>query len=238
LFTASGAVWGILSVLAIQQEQYRWLFLWVGLAIFVDGFDGFLARRFHTKVYAPEIDGSLLDNILDYFNYTIVATLLIIQAHLVPAGWELPTAFVIALSSALQFSQAEAKTDPRTHEYYFKGFPSYWNVLAVYLLVLDLNPWFNLLVIAGCIALTFVPIKFIYPSRTSYYPKTNLVIALAWGASSLGLVLVYPAIPPLLTAANLVSVGAYLAFSLAYTLRRPPGTVSRRKRIFRRKAAR
>jgi len=105
LFTASGAVWGVLSVLAIQQHQYRWLFAWVALALFADGFDGMLARRFHTKVYASEIDGSLLDNILDYLNYTIIGALLVIEAHLAPAGWEVPTACAIALTSALHRSR-------------------------------------------------------------------------------------------------------------------------------------
>ncbi len=236
LFTASGAVWGVLSILAIQHHQYRWLFVWVALALFADGFDGFLARRFHTKVYAAEIDGSLLDNILDYLNYTIVGALLVIDAHLVPAGWEVPTACLIALTSAFQFSQAEAKTDPRTHEYYFKGFPSYWNVLVLYLLLLNFNPWFNLLVILFCAVATFMPIKFIYPSRTTYYHNANMAVALTWGLTSLGMIVLYPGIPPWLTATNLALVVAYLAFSVAYTMRKPPGMVSHRKRLFRRKA--
>lgn len=234
VFTASGAVWGILSILAIQQHQYHRLIIWVALALFVDGFDGFLARRFHTKVYATEVDGSLLDNILDYLNYTIIGALLVIEARLTPPGWEFPTACLIALTSAFQFSQAEAKTDPRTHEYYFKGFPSYWNILTLYLLLLEFNPWFNLLVIAVCAVLVFTPVKFIYPSRTSYYPKLNLVIAFGWSFACTGMLLLYPTVPLWLTAISLVFIIAYLIASLAYTLRRPPGT-SRRKRLFRRK---
>lgn len=221
LFTASGAAWGLLSILAIQQGHYRLLLLWVTLAMFVDGFDGHLARRFHTEEYAPEIDGGLLDNIVDYINYTVVGALLVIQARLAPQDLVLPAAALIALTSALQFSQAEAKTDSRTQEYYFKGFPSYWNFLALYLLVLGFNPWVNLLIILVCVTLQFIPIKFIYPSRTKFYYRLNQAIAYAWGVSGLGMVLTYPSIPVWLTALNLVFVALYLLMSVLSTLRKP-----------------
>ena len=221
LFTATGAIWGLLSILAIQQGQYKLLLLWVTLAMVADGFDGILARRFHTKDYATEVDGGLLDNIIDYLNYTIVGALLVIQARLVPQGLILPAVSLISLTSALQFSQTEAKTDPRTKEFYFKGFPSYWNLLALYLLVLGLNPWINLLVIVVCVVLQFVPIKFIYPSRTTYYYRFNQGIVYGWAASALACVWMYPTIPGWLIFVNLVCVGLYMIMSLLATLRKP-----------------
>jgi len=221
LFTASGAVWGVLSILAIQQHQYRQLFLWVALAIFADGFDGMLARRAHTKVYAAELDGSLLDNILDYMNYVIVGALLVIEARLVPDGFALPMAALIALSSAFQFSQVEAKTD-ETHDYFFKGFPSYWNIMALYLLLLHFDAWVNLVILLTCVVLVFVPIKWIYPSRTKFFHRLNMAVALSWGATGLLMMILYPAIPPWLVAANLVLVGGYITLSLASTLRKRP----------------
>jgi len=221
LFTATGAIWGLLSILAIQQGQYKLLLLWVVLAVIVDGFDGILARHFHTKDYATEVDGGLLDNIIDYLNYTIVGALLVIQARLVPEGLIFPAAALIALTSALQFSQTEAKTDPRTREFYFRGFPSYWNLLALYLLVLGLNPWINLAVILICVVLQFVPIKFIYPSRTAFYYRLNQGIVYAWAASALAGIWMYPNIPGWLIFINLVFVGLYMIMSLLATLRKP-----------------
>jgi phosphatidylcholine synthase len=221
LFTATGAIWGLLSILAIQQGQYKLLLLWVILAMVADCFDGILARRFHTKDYATEVDGGLLDNIIDYLNYTIVGALLVIQARLVPEGLIFAATALIALTSALQFSQSEAKTDPRTKEFYFKGFPSYWNLLALYLLVLGLNPWINLLVILTCVVLQFVPIKFIYPSRTTFYYRLNLGIIYAWAASALAGILMYPDIPGWLIFLNLVCVGLYMLMSLLSTLHKP-----------------
>jgi phosphatidylcholine synthase len=221
LFTASGAVWGVLSILAIQHHQYRWLFVWMGLAMFADGFDGFLARRAHTKVYAPELDGGLLDNILDYLNYVIIGSLLVIEVPLVPKGFALAVACLIALASAFQFSQVEAKTD-ETHDYFFKGFPSYWNILAVYLLLLNIDPWVNLIILLTCVVLVFVPIKYIYPTRTKFYRGLNLGVMTIWTLSGLLMLILYPYIPAWLTAVNLASVGGYIALSLASTFRKRP----------------
>jgi len=221
LFTASGAVWGVLSILAVQHHQYRLLFVWVALAMFADGFDGMLARRAHTKVYAAELDGGLLDNILDYLNYVIIGALLVIQAPLVPPGFGVPVAALMALSSAFQFSQVEAKTD-ETHDYFFKGFPSYWNILALYLLLLNFDPWANLVILLACVVLIFVPIKYIYPSRTKFYRRLNMSIALLWALTGMFMLIFYPRIPIWLTAANLALVGGYLTLSLASTLRKRP----------------
>lgn len=221
LFTASGAVWGILSILAIQHHQYRWLFLWVALAMFADGFDGILARRAHTKLYASELDGSLLDNILDYLNYVIVGVLLVIEARMVPDGLGLVVASLIAVSSAFQFSQVEAKTD-ETNDYFFKGFPSYWNILALYLLLLNFDPWVNLVILLICVVLVFVPIKWIYPTRTKFHRNLSLAVVFLWSLTGLVMLLLYPRIPAWVTAANLILVGAYGALSLASSLRKRP----------------
>ena len=220
LFTASGAVWGVLSILAIQHHQFRLLFLWIALAMFADGFDGILARRANTKAYAPEVDGSLLDNILDYLNYVVIGALLVIELPLVPPPFAIPVAALIVLSSAFQFSQVDAKTD-ESHEYFFKGFPSYWNIMALYLLLLGLGPWFNLAVLVGCVVLVFIPIKYIYPSRTRFLSKINLVIALVWALSGAAMLVLFPGIPVWLTWLNLALVGIYILLSIIYTLRKP-----------------
>lgn len=219
LFTATGAVWALLSILAIQSHNWRMLFLMIAIAIFVDGFDGMLARRFHTKELAARVDGALMDNILDYLNYVLVPALFLIEVDILPNGWDLVAAALILLASAYQFSQAEAKTE----DHYFTGFPSYWNVLAIYLFLLGWNPWVNLAVVLTCVVLVFVPIKYIYPSRTGRNRKFHLVITYAWGLIGfLGLML-YPNVPIILIYFSLVLVGYYLLDSVLATLksRRP-----------------
>src|SRR5690606_4010162 len=100
LFTATGAIWGLLSILAIFESNYRMLILWMVLAVLVDGFDGMLARWANVKTYANGIDGALLDNILDYLNYVLVPAFFIIQADVLPEPLRLITACLILLTSA------------------------------------------------------------------------------------------------------------------------------------------
>jgi phosphatidylcholine synthase len=219
VFTATGAFWALLSILAIQDQQWRLAFLWMSLAMVVDGFDGTLARRFHTKELAKGVDGALLDNILDYITYVLVPVLFMIEAELLPAGWWVPVSALILISSAYQFTQVDAKTD----DHYFKGFPSYWNVLIVYLFLLGWNPWLNLLIVLICVVLVFVPIMYIYPSRTERNQKRNLVLAFAWGLMVAAGLVLYPNVPMLLLYASLALAGFYVLDSLLGTIRKPAG---------------
>src|SRR4030095_5290852 len=72
LFTASGAIWGLLAILAITNEQWVLAFAWMGVSVFVDSFDGVLARRVRVKSVLPNFDGALLDNMIDFLNYVFV----------------------------------------------------------------------------------------------------------------------------------------------------------------------
>jgi phosphatidylcholine synthase len=205
----------MLSILAIQRHEWRLLFLWIGLAIFADGFDGMLARRFRTKELAWRVDGALLDNILDYINYVLVPALFLVEIDLVPDGWALPTAALMLLSSAYQFTQVDAKTE----DHYFKGFPSYWNVLVLYLFLFRWNVWINLAILLVCVVLVFVPVKYVYPSRTERNHTLNLILALAWGAAGVACLLLYPNVPAALLYLTLVFVAYYVVDSLVATLK-------------------
>ena len=59
-FTATGAVWGFLSLLAVIDHDWKGLFVFQLLAMVVDGIDGRLARWVDTKTYAPRVDGALM----------------------------------------------------------------------------------------------------------------------------------------------------------------------------------
>ena len=51
LFTATGAVLAMLAMLAAVEEKWSMMFLWLVVALIVDGIDGPLARHFHVKTY-------------------------------------------------------------------------------------------------------------------------------------------------------------------------------------------
>src|SRR5512134_1124568 len=179
LFTATGAVWGFLTLLAIFEQNWRMAITWMIVAMFVDGFDGMLARWFHVKEYARQVDGALMDNIIDYFNYVVVAALILIKApNLLPPGLEMPAAFSILLTSAYQFTQVDAKTDEQS--FFFKGFPSVWNFLVLYMMLLGLNPWINFALLVICNILVFVPVKYIYPTRTTRLRRFTLGLTYAY----------------------------------------------------------
>jgi phosphatidylcholine synthase len=213
LFTATGAVWGLLALMAVFHHEWRLAILWMILAMFVDGFDGMLARRADVRTYAKNIDGALLDNILDYLNYVVVPALFLVEADFLPAGFKLAGAFVILLTSAYQFTQTDAKTD-ETHDYFFKGFPSYWNVLVLYMLIMDLNPWINLAIIVLCNILVFVPIKYVYPSRNMRLRGLTLILSYLYGIIGIWGVMQYPNVPKWVAWVSFIYVGYYIALSL------------------------
>lgn len=209
-FTATGAIWGFLTLLAIFEENWRAAILWIVIAMIVDGFDGMLARWFHVKEYAKGVDGGLMDNIIDYLNYVVVAALILIKApNLMPAGLELAGAFSILLTSAYQFSQVDAKTDEQS--FFFKGFPSVWNFLVIYMMLLGLNPWVNFALLVLCNVLVFVPVKYIYPSRNTRLRRLTLILTYLYFAIGVWGLLQYPSVPQWIVWISLVYV-VYYAF--------------------------
>lgn len=214
LFTASGAVWGFLSILSIFAQDWRQAILWMIIAVLVDGLDGMLARWADVKTHAPGIDGSLLDNILDYLNYVIVPAFFLVQApNLLPEAFRLPAAALILLASAYQFTQVDAKTDG-SEEYFFKGFPCYWNVMVLYMLLMGLNPWLNLAFVVFFSVLVFVPVKYVYPSRNTRLRRLTLLLTYLYGAIGIWGLLQYPDVPQWVVWASFVYVAYYVALSL------------------------
>ena len=212
LFTGTGAVWGFLTLLAIWEENFKLAIVYILVAMFVDGFDGMLARWFNVKTYAKGIDGGLLDNIIDYLNYVVVAALLLIKAdNILPAGFEVIGAISILITSGFQFSQVDAKTDDDA--YFFKGFPSYWNILVIYLMLMGLNPWINLFLLALCNVMVFVPVKYLYPSRNTRLRRLTLGLTYLYGALGIWGLLQYPSVPEWVVWVSFIYVAYYVLLS-------------------------
>jgi len=212
LFTATGAVWGFLTLLAIWDGNFKLAIIYIIIAMFVDGFDGILARWLDVKKYAAWIDGALLDNIIDYLNYVVVAALLLIRVpYLMPQGFELVAAISILLTSGFQFSQVEAKTDDQS--YFFKGFPSVWNFLVIYMMLLGLNPWINFALLVICNILIFVPVKYLYPTRNTRLRRLTLVLTYLYGAVGVWGLLQYPDVPEWVAPVSFIYVAYYAAMS-------------------------
>lgn len=148
------------------------------LAILVDATDGTLARRFDVKLWAKGVDGALLDNIIDFQTFALLPALAVVVFDVVPgARAQYAVATSILIAAGFQFCQAMAKTEQA-----FVGFPSYWNILLFYVYYLRPNTALTLALFFGCAALSFVPIHFVYPTRTEKFFKVNIGGAYLWGA--------------------------------------------------------
>ncbi|MCC7117269.1 MAG: CDP-alcohol phosphatidyltransferase family protein [Anaerolineales bacterium] len=210
LFTASGAVWSLLAILAIFEKDWKMMIVWMIVGMLVDGFDGMLARWADVKKYANGLDGALLDNILDYISYVLLPALFFIKADVLPESLRLFGACSILLTSAYQFTQTDAKTE----DHHFKGFPSYWNIVALYMLLLELSPWLNFWVLMLLNVLVFVPIKYIYPSRNNYLRRLTLVLTYLYGAIGIWGLLTYPNHPRWLMWLSFLYAIYYIVLSL------------------------
>ena len=69
------------------------------------------------------------------------------------------------LASSYQFCRVDAKTE----DYFFLGFPSYWNIVAFYAIVFHLSAGVVGLLFFVCSALVFIPVRYVYPSRTQAF---------------------------------------------------------------------
>jgi len=218
-FTASGAYVGLLALLAIHQNKLQAALWLMVITIVIDAVDGMFARLIHIKVTVPQIDGALLDNIVDFFTYTIVPAFFLLAVPLVPGAWCYVCVIAITLSSAYQFTQVDAKTS----DHFFKGFPSYWNIAVFYLFFWQMAPWVNGLIIIGLAVLSFVPIKYVYPSRLDYLTHSRfwrlamLIVTIIWGAATAGLLWIYPLTNPVLVFVSMGYLILYVAISLYRT---------------------
>jgi phosphatidylcholine synthase len=177
-YTALGLVAAAaIAVLLVRggADAYRWSFLLMIVATFVDSTDGAMARRVRIKEAVPSFDGRRLDDLVDFLNYTCLPLLLVWRARILPegyAGWLL----LPLLASAYGFCQVEAKTN----DGYFLGFPSLWNAVALYLYVLPIGSWSALAVVIVLAVLTFVPTRHLYPSQPGSLNRAAIVLGGVW----------------------------------------------------------
>lgn len=184
--TASGAVLGFLALVAIIEGDLRAGFLWLGLALFVDGVDGTLARRARVREVTPQVDGAALDCVIDYLTYVVVPALMIYWYGFVPDAWALPAAAVVMAVSCYTF----ANTGMKSHDWYFVGFPAIWNLVVLTFHLTGSDPRLNLAVIGACAVLTFVPLKVVHPFRVRDFRWITVPATVVWGAAGLRLVLI------------------------------------------------
>jgi len=215
-YTASGAVLAFAMTLATIRAQFRFAFLLMVVATVIDATDGALARVARVRERTPAFDGARLDDIVDYLTFVFVPALLIFEAGLLPRDWSAVIVAVMLLSSAYGFSAADAKTT----DHFFTGFPSYWNIAALYLYAAHLSPVVNGIVLLVLSALVFVRIRYVYPSRTPVLRGLTIALCVIWSVLVVQMILMLPDVPEPLLLTSLFFPLYYLVLSLVLHGRR------------------
>ncbi|MEO6581627.1 MAG: CDP-alcohol phosphatidyltransferase family protein [Sphingomicrobium sp.] len=216
-FSASGAVLALLALLAVEEGKWTLALAWLSVALVVDGVDGSLARWARVKEKAPRIDGNALDLVIDYLTYVFVPALLLWRAELIPPALAPALVAAVLVSSLYVF----ARTDMKTEDGYFRGFPALWNVVAAYLFLLQPGPAIGAGVVVGLIVMTFAPIHFVHPLRVRDYGRWLPALAVLWAIATAALL--WPGlIPParsILAGVSVASAAALIGLGLLRSLR-------------------
>ena len=221
-YTAAGAVLAFLALQAAMTRDFRAAFLWLFAAVLVDGTDGVLARWARVHERLPNFSGGKLDDIVDYLTFVFVPAVILSQAEAISGAWTIPVVAAMLLSSLFGFVSEDAKTD----DHFFTGFPSYWNIVALYLVVLRLSPALNAVILLTLSALVFVRIGYVYPTRTTTARTLTLTLGLLWSLMMLALIMQLPTPQRSLALLSLFFPVYYTALSIVLHARRSHGPVS------------
>lgn len=176
LITASGAVLAMFAMLAAVEGNWSLMFLWLVVALIVDGIDGPLARRWDTPANFPIYDGVLMDLIVDYLTYVFIPAFALFKYGLL-TGWTGWLAIIaITYGSVVYFSDTRMKTKDKS----FSGFPACWNMVVLVLFAEKPHQWVVLLVVVLLTLAMFLNLKFVHPTRTERWRWITLPVSILW----------------------------------------------------------
>ena len=176
LLTASGAVLSMFAMLAAVEGQWSLMFLWLVVALFVDGIDGPLARRYEVEKNWPTYDGVLMDLIVDFLTYVFIPAYALFKSGLL-TGWTGWFAIIaITYGSVIYFADTRMKTKDKS----FAGFPACWNMVVLVLFAVSPPPWLILGIVVMLTVAMFTNLKFIHPTRTKRWRMLSLPMSLLW----------------------------------------------------------
>ncbi|MEX6508613.1 phosphatidylcholine synthase [Jiella sp. M17.18] len=176
LLTASGAFFAFMALIAAAERRWVAVFAWLGLALFIDGIDGPLARKANIKALLPNWSGDLLDSIIDYATFVMIPAVALYLSGLIGEPWSGVAAGMIVVSAAIYY----ADTRMKTKDNYFRGFPVAWNMVVFAFFAIRPTEWVAFGFVVVCTIATFLPIKFLHPVRVKQLRGANLAVVAAW----------------------------------------------------------
>lgn len=213
-YTALGGVFAFLSLIAIDREEWAYSMLWLMVCFFIDGTDGLMARRFRIREVLPQIDGSKIDQVIDFITYAFIPAYFIFRADLTTSGLRLPLAAFVILISAFYYGKkgmVGAKGQ-------FKGFPVLWNLVVFYtFFIFKAGYLFNTIFIILFGILHFIPIQVSYPSKNLKDHPFPFILGTLMLLVFIAILLIHPENHVVLTATSLAAFGYFIYLTIRYT---------------------
>jgi phosphatidylcholine synthase len=217
-FTSTGIVAGFMAILAIADHEFKMAMIWLFVTLIIDGVDGTFARLFKVKEVLPNFNGAMVDAVIDFATYAIIPAYFIYEAPLLPENYKLLGAAIILIASAIYYG----KEGMISNDYYFIGFPILWNMVAFYLFfVTDSfttnSEWINFVLVVIFAIMHFIPIKFLYPSRTKKFRWLNLGVSGIFLVSNIWIITIYDDQDLILSCISVACVGFYAWMAIYHT---------------------
>ena len=216
VYTGTGAVIALAGADAVLDGNARLAFAAMFLATVVDATDGVLARRAQVKRVLPDIDGARIDDLVDYVTFVFLPMMIVLRFDMLPPPLAMPIGGLVMLCSLFGFVAPDAKTV----DYFFTGFPSYWNIVVLYLYVMEVPQGAAAAILAALCALIFVRTGYVYPSRTPVFMRTTLVLGALWGVAIAAMIWRLPQRSAALTIVSFIFPVYYFVLSLWLQFRR------------------
>lgn len=184
VFTACGAACAFLALLAAVRQAWPNMFVWLGVAVLIDGIDGTFARRLRVAEVLPRWSGDVLDLVVDILTYVFVPAYALAASGLLPRSLSTALGLLVAVTGSLYFADRNMKTP----DYYFRGFPAAWNIAVFYLFVLKPPNWMSAVAVVALSALTFLPVHFIHPIRILHMRAVTWAALVLWAGFAISAV--------------------------------------------------
>ncbi|WP_460605183.1 CDP-alcohol phosphatidyltransferase family protein [Jatrophihabitans fulvus] len=177
IFTTIGVVFGALSLQAVLDGRPDLAIIYLMATLIIDGVDGPVARALGVKERLPQIDGYVLDLIIDFVCCVIVPAAFMYQFGVVPNNWfGLAVLGLMVLTSAIWFS----RTDMMTDDNFFRGFPAAWNMVGPLLWLVGANTWVGAVITIVFSVLQLSNMPYPHIVRAKFFRPVTALAATGW----------------------------------------------------------
>ncbi len=161
------------ALFAAAEGHTERAFLLLIATMIIDSTDGIMARFVRVREVLPHFDGAMLDNVIDVLTFVWVPAFIMWKEDLLPH----PLWIAVPILAALY---AYGQSEMKTADAFFLGFPSYWNIIALYLFWLQPVSWVAVTLVVIPALLTFVPTRYLYASKNRILWKTTWSLGGVW----------------------------------------------------------